>query len=191
VKGVRLAAAERLCTEAAQGLRIAIVVVSAKSVAGLVAAAACQGAPQLLGLPHSGAGCDWARHMGLRTAELGVRAGVVRVRYRVEGSVAAVSDLAEARTGAAPHLEEEGDSAVAGAQEEKLEEVDRTGRLAEARSIAVVGLGVHVLSRVRLEGCSRSEEGHSGVGVPYPTFSGGAVASQSCSCGFLLRDSRG
>jgi hypothetical protein len=148
----RLVAAEHLCIETVQDSQIEIVVVSGESAVGLLAAEACQGAPQLLGLPHLGVGYDWARHMGSRTAELGGRAGVVRVRYRAGGNVVAGSGLAEARIGAVPHLEEE-DNAVAGAQEEKSEEVGRTDRLVEARSIAV-DLVVVVLSRVSREVCN-------------------------------------
>jgi len=100
----------------------------------------------------------------------GERIVVAQVCYRVVGSVVAASGRVEARIEAAVDLRLEAvgsAAAVAGAREETMVVVGRTGRLAEARStVAVVGrVG---LSLVSLEVCSEPSETQmqSGVAVP-------------------------
>lgn len=148
-KRVQLVAAERPRIVAGQQPQTAIVVVSAGSAAGLPAAEACQGVPQLLGLHQLDADCGWACHMGLRVVEPGERGGVVLVRCLARGNVVAVNGLAGARIVAVLRPGEV-DSAVVGAREERWEEVGRIDRLVEAQNIAV-GLVVVGLSRVRFE----------------------------------------
>jgi kynureninase len=141
--------AERLCTEVAHQLPTAIVVVFATCAADLLAAEACQGVPQLLGLHHWGVDYGWACHKRLIVVGPGERVGAAQVWYAAVGNVVVVaSGLVEAHTGAVLRWEEEG-NAVADAREVRLVVVGRIGRLAEARSTAVDPVVVG-LPRVRL-----------------------------------------
>jgi hypothetical protein len=142
--------AERLRIEVVQQLRTAIVVVSAAYAADLLAAEACQGAPQLWGLHHLGVDYGWVRHKRLIVVGPEQRVGAVQVCYPVVGNVVVASGLVEAHTGAVLRLEE-GGNAAAGAREERWAAAGRIGRLLEARSTAV-DLVVVDLSRVRLKG---------------------------------------
>jgi hypothetical protein len=142
------ASAECLYTGVAHQLPTAIVVVSATYAADLLAAEACQGVPQLLGLHHWGVDYGWACHKRLIVVGPEERVGAAQVWYAAGGNVVVASGLMEAHTGAVLRREEEG-NAVADAREERLVVVGRIGRLAEARSTAVDPVVVG-LPRVRL-----------------------------------------
>lgn len=124
--------------------RIAIVVVSVGYAAGLPAAEACLGVPQLVGRRCLGVGCGWDRHMLLVVAvafPVEERAGVVRVCFQEVGSVVAANDLEVARTGAVLRLVEAGSAVVvAGGREERLEAEGKIGLPVAAQSIVVAGL---------------------------------------------------